>query len=132
MIGIDTNILVRYLAQDDEEQSPAASRIIDGFTPQEPGFVSQVALVETVWVLTRAYKMSREAIANIVETLLRSREIIIERPEAGYLALATYRMTTADFSDALIAHGGRLAGCSKTLTFDKGAASDAGMSLLSV
>lgn len=130
MIGIDTNVLVRYLAQDDEAQSPLAVKIIDGFTPEAPGFVSQVVLVETVWVLTRAYRMSREAIANMVETLLRAREIVVERAEAGYLALATYRATKADFSDALIAHGGRLEGCSETLTFDKGAASDTGMRLL--
>lgn len=130
MIGVDTNILVRYLAQDDEVQSPAASRIIDGFTPDAPGFISQVVLVETVWVLTRAYRMSRQAIADTVETLLRAREIVVERTDAGYLALATYRATKADFSDALIAHAGRLTGCSETLTFDKGAAADADMRLV--
>ncbi len=130
MIGVDTNILVRYLAQDDRVQSPVASKIIDGFTPEAPGFISQVTLVETVWVLTRAYKMSREAIASIVETLLRARELIVERTEAGYLALATYRATRADFSDALIAHAGKLAGCAETLTFDRGAADNAGMSLV--
>lgn len=130
MIGIDTNVLVRYLAQDDETQSPAASRIVDGFTPEAPGFISQVALVETVWVLARSYKMGREAVADTIEALLRARELVVEGAEAGYLALATYRATTADFSDALIAHGGRLAGCRETLTFDKGAASAAGMRLI--
>lgn len=130
MIGVDTNLLVRYLAQDDAVQSPVASQIIDGFTLDEPGYVSQVVLVETVWVLTRAYRMSRGAIADIVESLLRAREIVVDRAEAGYLALATYRATKADFSDALIAHGGRLAGCSGTLTFDKAAASHAGLRLV--
>lgn len=130
MIGVDTNLLVRYLAQDDAVQSPVASQIIDGFTPDEPGYVSQVVLVETVWVLTRSYKMSREAIADIVGSLLRAREIVVDRADAGYLALATYRTTKADFSDALIAHGGRLAGCSETLTFDKPAASHAGLRLV--
>jgi predicted nucleic-acid-binding protein len=127
MIGIDTNILVRYLAQDDVAQSRVASRIIDAFTPDAPGYISQAALVETVWVLTRAYRMSREAIADVVESLLRSREIVVDRRDVSYLALATYRATKADFSDALIAHGGRLAGCSETLTFDRVAARDAGM-----
>jgi predicted nucleic-acid-binding protein len=130
VIGIDTNILVRYLAQDDETQSPIASRIIDSFTTEAPGFISQVVLVETVWVLGRSYKMAREAIADTVETLLRARDLIIEGAEVGYLALATYRATKADFSDALIAHGGKLAGCVETLTFDKRAASDTGMRLL--
>ena len=131
MIGIDTNILVRYLAQDDEAQSPVASRIIDGFTPEAPGFISQVVLVETVWVLGRSYKMAREAIADTVETLLRARDLVIEGAEVGYLALATYRQTKADFSDAIIAHGGKLAGCMETLTFDKRAANDTGMRFLS-
>lgn len=130
MIGIDTNLLVRYLAQNDAVQSPVASHIIDGFTPEEPGYISQVVLVETVWVLTRAYKMPRKAIADIIESLLRAREIVVDRADAGYLALATYRATKADFSDALIAHGGRLAGCSETLTFDKPAASHAGLRLV--
>lgn len=130
MIGVDTNVLVRYLAQDDEAQSAAAAQVIDGFTPEAPGFVSQVALVETVWVLTRSYRMTRSAIADTVEALLRARELVIEGAEAGYLALATYRSTKADFSDALIAHGGRLAGCRETVTFDKGAASAAGMRLI--
>ena len=130
MIGVDTNVLVRYLAQDDETQSPAASMIIDGFTPEAPGFISQVALVETVWVLSRTYKMTRNAVADTVEALLRARELVVEGSEANYLALTTYRVTKADFSDALIAHGGRLAGCLETVTFDKGAARAAGMRLI--
>lgn len=130
MIGIDTNVLVRYLAQDDAMQSPLATEIVESFTTEEPGYISQVVLVETVWVLTRSYRMTREAIADAVEVLLRSREMIVEGTEAGYLALATYRATKADFADALIAHGGRLAGCTETLTFDRGAASHAGMRLL--
>ncbi|AEG04280.1 PIN domain-containing protein [Sinorhizobium meliloti] len=131
MIGVDTNLLVRYLAQDDTTQSPLASQIIDGFTPEAPGYISQVVLVETVRVLTRSYRMSREAVASVIETLLRAREIVVDRADAGYLALATYRATKADFSDALIAHGGLLAGCTETLTFDKLAADHAGMRLVS-
>ncbi|MDF3856172.1 MULTISPECIES: PIN domain-containing protein [Paracoccus] len=130
MIGIDTNVLVRYLAQDDATQAAIATEIVEGFTPEAPGYISQLVLVETVWVLTRAYRMTREAIADAVEVLLRSRELIVERSEAGYLALATYSSTKADFADALIAHGGRLEGCSETVTFGRGAASHAGMRLL--
>jgi len=130
MIGIDTNVLVRYLAQDDAIQSPLASRLIDGLTRDAPGFISQVTLVETVWVLTRSYKMSRTNMADTVEMLLRASEMIVEDAEIGYLALTTYRETKADFSDALIAHGGLLAGCRETLTFDKTALRAPGMTLL--
>lgn len=130
MIGIDTNVLVRYLAQDDDTQSPVASRIIDGFSADAPGFVSIVVLVETVWVLSKAYKASREQVAETVELLLRARELVVEGAEAAYLALATYQASNADFADALIAHGAKLAGCSETLTFDRAAAASTGMRLL--
>jgi len=130
VIGIDTNVLVRYLAQDDAVQSPLASRLIDGLTRDTPGFVSQVTLIETVWVLARSYKMSRTHIADTVEMLLRASELIVESAEINYLALTTYRETKADFSDALIAHSGLLAGRRETLTFDKTALRAPGMALL--
>lgn len=130
MIAIDTNVLVRYLAQDDAVQSPLASRVIEALTAEAPGFIPVVVLVETVWVLARAYKTPRQQIAATLETLLRSRELAIEKADVAYLALATYRNTNAGFADALIAHGARLAGCRETLTFDRVAASAAGMRLL--
>jgi len=130
MIGIDTNVLVRYLAQDDAVQSPLASHLIDGLTRDAPGFISQVTLIETVWVLARSYGMSRTNIANMVEMLLRACELIVEGEDIGYLALTTYRETNVDFSDAMIAHGGLLAGCKETLTFDKTATRAPGMTLL--
>jgi predicted nucleic-acid-binding protein len=130
LIGIDTNVLVRYLAQDDEHQSPLATRAIEALTADRPGFITTVVLVETVWVLTRAYKMARPQIADIVALLLRSRELVVEQAAAAHLAHATFQATQADFADALIAHGGRLAGCRETVTFDQAAAKDAGMRLL--
>jgi len=131
VIGIDTNVLVRYLTQDDALQSARATTLIEGFNQSTPGFVAQVVLVEMVWVLSRSYKMKREAIADILETLLRSQELVVEQAAAGLLALATYRETKADFSDALLAQAGLLAGCHETLTFNKAAASASGMRLLS-
>ncbi|MCF4164338.1 type II toxin-antitoxin system VapC family toxin [Zavarzinia compransoris] len=130
MIGIDTNVLVRYLVQDDPAQSAAATEIIDNLSAGAPGFLSQVALVETVWVLARAYKMPRAFIAGTIDTLLRSPEITVEGAEAGHRALAVYRATDADFADALIAEAGRQAGCGETVTFDKKAAAATGMRLL--
>lgn len=129
MIGIDTNVLIRYLAQDDDTQSPIASRIIDGLTADAPGYISIVVLVEAVWVLSRSYKASRERVAGTIELLLRARELVVEGAEAAYLALGTYQSSNADFADALIAHSARLAGCGETLTFDKAAAASAGMRL---
>lgn len=79
------------------------------------------------WRITFLLTKSKEAAADVVEALLRTRELVIERADVGYLALSTYRGTGADFSDALILHGNRLAGCFETLTFDMGAVAQAGM-----
>jgi len=130
VIGIDTNVLVRYLTQDDALQSPLATQLIESFSHESPGFISQVVLVETVWVLARAYKLTRSAIADIIESLLRARELVVQDAQTSYLALATYRTTRADFPDALIAHTGKLANCRHTLTFDQAAASAPGMQRL--
>ena len=71
MIGLDTNVLVRYLAQDDPEQSARATALIEqGLTVAEPGCIGIIAMVETVWVLDRAYRMGEAEIAAVVERLL--------------------------------------------------------------
>lgn len=131
MIGVDTNVLVRYFAQDDGVQSPIASRFIEALTPDEPGYVSAVVLAELSWVLSRVYRSPREIIARTVETLLRARELVVENAEAAYHALATYQTTKVEFADALIAHSDRLAGCAETVTFDRAASAGGGMRLLS-
>jgi len=79
MIGLDTNILVRYLAQDDPVQSPKAREILERrLTEKDPGFVSVVAMVETVWVLDRAYGLSSQEISAAVERMLQTDVLIVE------------------------------------------------------
>lgn len=131
MIGLDTNVLVRYLAQDDPRQAQAATALIEGFTEAEPGFVSTVTLVETVWVLSRAYRMPRADLTSVLQGLLQSRELVIEQADMHYAALGAYHASTADYADAIIALSGRRAGCSETVTFDRDAAGGARMRLLS-
>ena len=131
MIGLDTNVVIRFLAQDDEVQSPIATRFISRLSREKPGFVSSVVLAEIAWVLSRAYKASREDIARAVEGLLRSTELIIENTEAAYRALGIYQASTsAEFADALIAQTAALAGARQTVTFDRSAAAALGMRLL--
>jgi predicted nucleic-acid-binding protein len=130
VIGLDTNVLVRYLVQDEPDQAAAASRLIDSFTAEGPGFVSTVTLVETVWVLARAYRTPKAEIADIIEGLLRSQDLVVEQAEIHYVALGRYRSDGADYSDAVIAQAGRRAGCSETVTFDRAAAKGAEMRLL--
>ncbi len=129
MIGLDTNVLVRYIAQDEPLQSALATKLVENFTAEAPGFVSTVTLVETVWVLARAYKTTKPEILRIIEGLLRARELVIEDAETHYVALNQFAATTVDYADAVIAQAGRRAGCEFTATFDRRAASG-GMRLL--
>ncbi len=131
MIGLDTNVVVRFLAQDDKMQSPIATRFISGLTRDRPGFISSVVLAEITWVLSRAYKTSRDDIAKAVEGLLRSAELIVENSDAAYRALGVYQTSnSAEFADALIAQIASLAGAAETVTLDQSAASALGMRLL--
>ncbi len=131
MIGIDTNVLVRFLAQDDDTQSPVATRFMARLTRERPGFVSAVVLAEITWVLSRAYKTPRANIAEAIEGLLRSAELVVENADAAYRALGIYQTSkSAEFADALIAQTAILAGAAETVTFDQDAASDLGMRLL--
>lgn len=123
MIGIDTNILVRYLAQDDPLQSPRATKIVEErFTRDEPGYISLVTLVETLWVLERPYGLSRTALADAVDLLLGMETLVIQNEREVFIATHALRSGTASFSDALIGALGAWAGCSTTVTFDRKAA----------
>jgi predicted nucleic-acid-binding protein len=130
MIGLDTNIIIRYIAQDDAAQSPVATRLFESLTVEEPGFITVVALVETVWVLRSFYDSSRQQIGRVIETLLRAKGVLVERSDLVWLALGDYARGKADFSDYMMERCGRAAGCDYTLTFDREASASAGMKLL--
>lgn len=120
MIGLDTNILVRYLTQDDPVQSAKATEILERrLTPKNPGFVSVVAIVETVWVLDRGYDLTAQEIATAVERLLQVEVLTIENEQEVFTAMIALRQGRASFADALIAELGARAGCRRTLTFDQ-------------
>lgn len=130
MIGLDTNILVRYVAQDDAKQSPRATRLIESLTAEAPGYVSLVAVVELVWVLTGCYDSSRAEVAAVLDTLLRAKELVVADADAVWKALRLYKVGKADFADCLIERCGALAGCPHTATFDREAAKHCGMKLV--
>jgi predicted nucleic-acid-binding protein len=131
VIGLDTNVVVRYLAQDDARQAAAATRLIEGSLSAElRGFISIVTLAEIVWVMSSIYRVARAAIADIVEGLLTAPQLTVERSDVIWRALRVYRDSKADFSDGLIVELGREAGCSKTVTFDRQAVSAAGFEAL--
>ena len=130
MIGLDTNVVVRYITNDDPAQAAAAARVIDSLSPDAPGFLSLVVLVELVWVLEISYGFKKKEITRALETLLRSKELLVERAEIAWQALRSFSAGNADFADCLIEQSGHAAGCQHTLTFDQRAASAAGMRLL--
>ncbi|HEV2270966.1 MAG TPA: type II toxin-antitoxin system VapC family toxin [Steroidobacteraceae bacterium] len=130
MIGLDTNVLVRYVMQDDPKQSQKASRLIESLTAEAPGFVPLVSLVELVWVLASCYDLSREQVGQALDALLRAKEIVLDRAEQVSQALRTFRAGSADFADCLIERTAAAAGCEKTMTFDAGAAKTVGMTLI--
>ncbi len=131
MIGLDTNVVIRFLAQDDRAQSAIASRLMSRLTAESPGFISSVVLAEISWVLLRRYRLSREELAETLRDLLETAELIVENAEAAYRALAVYKAGgEVDFADALIAETAALAGAQATVTLDRAAASEAGMQLL--
>jgi len=130
VIGLDTNVLVRYVMQDDPRQSPRATRLIEALSVDQPGFVPVVALVELAWVLSGSYGLDRKQIATVLDTLLRSKELVIDRAELVTQSLHRYSAASADFADALIERIAAAAGCSATMSFDTGAVKSASMTMV--
>jgi predicted nucleic-acid-binding protein len=131
MIGLDTNILVRYLTQDDPVQSPKATELIEQrLTEQDPGFVSILAMAETAWVLERAYGLADADIAAAIERTLQADVLIVENEQEVFTAMIALKERRGSFSDALIGALGARAGCSGTLTFDQKALRLRGFELL--
>ena len=127
MIGLDTNVLVRYVMQDDPRQSPRANRLIESLSAEAPGFVPIVALVELVWVMQGSYGLGRSQVATVLGMLLRSKELLVDRAELVAQALGRYEAGSADFADALIERIAASAGCAATMSFDAGAVKAAAM-----
>jgi predicted nucleic-acid-binding protein len=129
MIGLDTNVVVRYLTHDDAAQTAAAVRVVESLSHDSPGFLSLIVVVELVWVLEVAYHFKKNEIERVLETLLRSKELAIERAEIVWQALRKFHASRADFADCLIERCGHAAECQYTVTFDQQAAGAAGMKL---
>jgi len=130
MIGLDTNILVRYLAQDDRVQSAKATEIIERrLTEENPGFVSVVAMVETVGVLDHAYGLGIDEIAAAIERTLQIDALVVEKEQEVFTAMIALKQGKGSFADAIILALGARAGCSYTLTFDRKASRLSGFRL---
>ncbi len=130
MKGLDTNVLVRYIMQDDAKQALKATKLIESMESSNPGFVSNISLVELYWVLTSCYDLSNAQVTQAIEIMMRAKTLVLERPEQIARAQNLFKAGKADFADCLIHHSAIDAGCTETLTFDVSAAKHAGMTLI--
>ncbi len=120
MIGIDTNVLVRYLVQDDAAQSATANDFMERrLTVDEPGYLSVVVMAETAWVLERRYGWSGQALAGILEQVLQADVLVVEHEQEVAEAVSMLNAGLGSFSDALVSAMARQAGCIHTVTFDR-------------
>jgi predicted nucleic-acid-binding protein len=120
VIGLDTNVLVRYLTQDEPAQSRRANAVVaDATAAGQRLYLTAVVLCELVWVLRGAYQLDRSSVATTLERILATVQFEIERKDVMYDALADYRSGGGDFADYVIGRTGREAGCEHTATFDR-------------
>ena len=122
MIGIDTNVIVRYIVQDDPKQAKAATKLIEqSCSPDNPGFINHIVMCEIVWVLKRNYKLDKASICQVIEQIIRTDRIVIEDIQLVWKALETFKETKADFADCLLGQRNLQAGCGYTATLDDAA-----------
>lgn len=120
MIALDTNVLVRFLVEDDPKQSARAAALVRrAVRGGEPLFLAQIVVCETVWVLETAYDFERGRIAQVLAELLRARHLVVEEVEQVRRALERYAAGKGDVADYLIAEHARAAGFAKVASFDR-------------
>lgn len=130
MIGLDTNVVVRYTMQDNPQQYSLAATLIEKLTIDDPGFVPLVVVIELVWVLSSSFELARAQIISALEILLQIKEIQVERAEVVWRALRVYQGSSADFADCMVERSAAAAGCLRTMTLDRSAAKSYSMTLL--
>ena len=127
MIGLDTDVLVRYLVRDDAAQAARADRELER---GERFFIDAIVLCELVWVLEAGYGFSRAQIAGALEKILATARFEIDSRDLALAALGDFRRSAADFSDCLIGRRNQAAGAAETVTFDRSLRGLAGFRLL--
>ncbi len=119
MIGLDTNVLIRFLTRDDREQAEASRKFIQRASDEKTVlFINHMVLCELTWVLKVTYNYSRESIAEVIEGILFTRQFEFEDKDLAMEGLKAYRTAKAGFADCLIGVRNRAAGCESTVTFD--------------
>ena len=120
MIALDTNVIVRFLVEDDKAQAAAAAALIErAIDANEPLFIADVALCEVVWVLEYSYKVSRSEVVDVLGRLLHARHMTFGAPDLLVRALASFSSGKGDFADYVIREHALAAGCATVATFDR-------------
>ena len=120
MTAIDTNVLVRFLVDDDKTQSAKAAKLIKrSISQNKPLFVSDIVLCESVWVLKRIYKFKKEPIMSVFRQLIRAGHLVFTDEDRIARALDLFEQGKGDFADYMISEHAVGAGCEKVATFDK-------------
>lgn len=122
MTALDTNVIVRYLVDDNAEQAEAARALLDELTPGNPGFICREVIVEVAWVLERGYRFTRTRVAEVLMDLTASDSLIVENSYDVAAAAHRYRQGGAGFSDLMILTAAGREGASPLYTFDRGLA----------
>lgn len=130
MIALDTNILVRFLVKDDAVQTLKATNFINSLTQVYPGFVSREVILEFFWILNGTYNYSRLKIANALDGLLNSQEIMVESSNNVRAVVKQYRNSNYDFPDLMISTASKRAGAQELVTYDRKASRLVGVRLL--
>lgn len=131
MIGIDTNVLLRLVLQDDRAQSKRALTLFEQLSPEMPGFINTTVLMEFIWTARRHAKMTKDELKKILSGLLDSDNIVLQDEDVIELVLDEMEQSSEEFTDIFIAIKNRNTGCGHTVTFDKVAAGKVpGMELL--
>jgi len=129
MIGLDTNVLVRYLVEDDESQCRRATELIEGAIASDTLlFISDIVMCETVWVLSSSYRFSRTEIVEVLAALLRAKSVVFTSTDRLARSLDAYRKGKGDFADYLIRELAQSAGADTVATFDESLLKETGFS----
>ena len=130
MIGLDTNVLIRYVMQDDPAQTKKATEFIEKHLfDNNLGYITLITLAEFIWVLKSCYGLSKGNLVEAIEALLTTKQFLVERKDAAWKAMRIFQQNNGDFSDALITVVAQNDGCTDVVTFDK-RAKTVGMTLL--
>jgi len=130
VIALDTNVLARYLVRDDEQQAESARALLESLTTERPGYACREVVVELVWVLERAYGVSRERIATILQELVSTQSLVVEAADDVARAAFRYQAGGPGFSDLMVLAAAERAGAHPLYTFDRKAARLEGVELL--